>query len=89
MSLHTEIIIGIILGLYWGYIGIILGFYWDYARIILGLYWNHTEIILGIILGLYWGYTGIMLTTLINVFAHCVTLYCVSDDEHENDYMVN
>ena len=37
--------IGVILGLYWGYIGDILGIFWGY---------------IGDILGLYWGYIGIM-----------------------------
>ena len=39
------ILLGSILGLYWGDIGVILGLYWGY---------------IGATLGLYWGYIGIM-----------------------------
>ena len=33
----TQVIIGIILGLYWRYIGVTLGLCWGYIGVILGL----------------------------------------------------
>ena len=37
-------------------LGVILGLYGGYIRDILGLYWGHV----GVVLGLYWGCVGIM-----------------------------
>ena len=44
----TNNIIGVILGLYWGYIGVIWGLYWGYIGVILGLYGGYMGIILGL-----------------------------------------
>ena len=54
IATQCLISIGVILGLYWGYIRVILGLYWGYIGVILGLYWGY----IGDILGLYWGYIG-------------------------------
>ena len=49
--------IGVIWGLYWGYIGrvygVTLGLYRGYMGVILGLYRGY--------MGLYWGYIGVIL----------------------------
>ena len=39
---------GVILGLYGGYIGVMLGLYWSYIGVILGLYWGYIGVIWGI-----------------------------------------
>ena len=35
---YTRVILGDIVGLYWGNIGVIVGLYWGYIGVILGLF---------------------------------------------------
>ena len=45
--LHIGVILGVILGLYWGNIRVILGLYWGNTRVILGLYWGNIRLVFG------------------------------------------
>ena len=73
---YNGLYIGVMLGLYWGYIGrmekkmetTIMGYILRLYRVILGLYWENGKengnyyngLYIGVMLGLYWGYIGIM-----------------------------